>query len=310
MKSQNLTKKELEVYDLWISLNLSAKQISIRRKTTLSATYKHLRNIKKKGYDKSEKIRSSKLPMHSIMPTGKKYFRLHNLHLKVTPYYYYDRYKKNIGKPIFLGKWIIHVNTYNLEFQTKKKQSFDHKNIDKANNLARENLYYDIIPKIEERTGCEIIKDDKLNIKLVNHHIAEVRNGVAKLVEDKKLKILDDDGKVWVIIDKSLKTPELETVDPILAIDDQKLLQRHFNDLRKHDPMTNYELQLNLSDIVKTMQKIVDTNLETATRTNVLADHMASHGAFTNVISRIANVKLKEVERIKKQAGQTKLTKF
>ena len=108
--------------------------------------------------------------------------------------------------------------------------------------LARESLIK-AIQKTEHRVGCEILKDDKMNIELVNHHIAEVRNGIARLVTTKKIEITDEGGLIWAVIDLSLKVPEIETVDPKKALDDQRVLQRHLNSMRQEGALTVTELQ-------------------------------------------------------------------
>lgn len=256
INNNKLTQKELEVLEMVTIKNLTIKAILNRGQIKKSALYKHIRNLRIKGYlEKGGKTR-----MPAIMPLGKRYYRLHNLHFIITPYYFYERYKSYIGKSLFQDKWHIQINSKNIEFQTRSKASFDSQDIDECSRLCRYALEHALI-RIEERIGCEIIKEGKLNVRLLNHHLAEVENGIAKLMKGKKLEIQDEDGKVWGIIDLSPTVPELETVDPILAIDDQKKLQKHFNDMRKPDTPSNSELLSYLTDVAKN-QTIYNENIK------------------------------------------------
>ena len=267
-----LTKTQTEILEMYTVKKYTISQIANRRQTTKRAVYKILRELRQKGWLEKH---SSQKAMPSIMPLSKRYYRLHNLHYKVTPYYYYERYEKNIGKTIFYGKWVIHVNQRSLEFQTQAKKSFDSKDLNECPRLARESFIKAII-KMQERVGCEIIKDQKMNIELVNHHIAEVNNGIARLVQDKKLFIMDENGMIWAIIDKSLKVLETETIDPKYALDDARALEKHYNAMRKPEVMTNEELQVIVTEFAKNMQ----THVKVMKRIDKTIDR------FNNILKR------------------------
>lgn len=64
--------------------------------------------------------------------------------------------------------------------------------------------------------------------------VAWVGHAMAKKCEARKLKIhvRDQDGKLWLTVDKSLGEPELEAVHSTLHMDDAKMLEDFFNQLR------------------------------------------------------------------------------
>jgi predicted DNA-binding protein YlxM (UPF0122 family) len=236
--NNKLTKTEQEVLEMYDVKKYSVNLISKRRGTTPRAVYKILRVLKQKGWLEKH---GSQNTTPSITPISKRYYRLHNLHFIVTPYYFYDRFKKEVGKIVHYDKWVIKINSTTLEFQTKRKKSFNSTDINETSRLSRESIYK-AIRYIENETGCEVLKDRKMNIELVNHHIAEVNNGIAKNLKNKKLEISDEQGVVWCIVDMSLNIPELETVHPKQATDDMRSLEKHFKSMRVPDSPTVTDL--------------------------------------------------------------------
>ena len=150
-----LSKKQLEVYDLFYNQNLSISEIAKRRGTTFNAVKKIVRTlIKKKAIETGFKQGSKKvmpiiMPQSNIEPfLNNRYYRYHNLHFIITPYYFFDRYKnveKGFGIPY--GKWTITFNKKNIEIQLKRHESFDSKDIDECRRIAEEALT-DILYKL------------------------------------------------------------------------------------------------------------------------------------------------------------------
>jgi hypothetical protein len=234
--NKNLTEKEQRVMSLIETENLSTSKLARRLKLSQGRVSQIKHSLEEKGYLGLNKNLN---PMPMVMPS--KYFRLHDLHVITKPYYFYDRFKKDIGKSYYYDKWHIFINTENIEFQTKKKASFDSIDIDECVRDFRASLER-AIANVQDTAGCEILRDRRLNIKLVNQHIAEVNNGIAKLVKDKKLEITDENGEVWLVVDKSNKALELEEVHPIKAVDDAHKLEPHMNAMRKENSPTVIDL--------------------------------------------------------------------
>lgn len=239
--AQNLTKTEREVLNLYVVSGLSASDIANRRQTSVQAVYKILKKLHKKGYvEKGLNLGLKKTMPVTIKPQKwHRYFRLHGIHLKITPYYFYPKYSQNIGKlGTPYGKWMVMVNKNNVELQLQPMQSYDSPSLEECKEMLMGDIHKTLF-QIENRFGFEAWKNQRASITLVNHHIAEVNNGIARELQGTYMQIIGADSKVWCQIDMSIKRPELEFVHPRQAFDDAGLISAYLNDLRENQPLTN-----------------------------------------------------------------------
>lgn len=238
-----LSQRQTQILEMYVVLGLSTQEIASRLQITKRAVYKHLKKLQKKGFLEYRKIRGSQkhIPVSS-QPMWKRYFRLHNLHLKIEPYRFYPRYRENISKfGIPYNIWTIMINTLSVELIMLSQESFDSPDLNECKRLAQQNIQK-VIFHIENRFGFEAWKNQKCNITLVNHHIAEVENGIAKDVEGTFMQVTGSDHKIWCQIDLSIKKPELEFVHPRRAFDDAELISKYLNDWRDNNPPTSSEI--------------------------------------------------------------------
>ena len=87
----------------------------------------------------------------------------------------------------------------------------------------------------------------KYQVRMVKQHYADPNNELAKKYESegKKLHVIGEDGKTWLLIDNSQGVPELECVhsqDAVKDMDD--VVKTFFNDLRLHPVMPGEILQM------------------------------------------------------------------
>jgi hypothetical protein len=133
-----------------------------------------------------------------------------------------------------------------LEIYQDKESSFTGNTIEQCFEKAI-NYFNDIIYKIEARYNISIVKEGYHNISIVNGHLAEVNNGIAKelYLSKEYITIYGKDGKAWFKIDYSKKQfKEAETVHPRdFKRDAQIVFGKYLNDWRDNEPMTNSELQ-------------------------------------------------------------------
>lgn len=244
-KKQKISGAEAEILDLINSGDYTFNDILNSRQCKESYLYRVIRKLNKLGWEIKPKNIGTKKGMHILNLNKKKlpkrYFRLHNIHLIVTPYYYYPRYNESIGTIFPFENYTVTVNKENIELQLGEKESYDATTIEETREIFIKHLEK-ILPKIQNRVGFEAWKKGSLNIMQVNHHMAEVYNGVAVLRKGKKLKIEGKDGKIWAVVDKSTGAAEFETVDPKLATEDALKLRPYYNDWRDNQPPTNSEL--------------------------------------------------------------------
>jgi ASC-1-like (ASCH) protein len=306
-----LTPKQRDVYDLFYNQGFTITSIANSRKITYNAVRKTIKQLIKKGAIETGFKQGSKKEMPIIMTpqqieqfVDELYFRLHGLHFIVTPYYFYERYnsvKRGFGVPF--ANWKFTFNTKNIEVQSERGYSFDSKDMDECMRLCQDSLT-EILLKAGTKYGFEVFKEGRVSIRLVNHHLAEVRNGIAVMMQGKKLKIEGKDGKVWLTIDNSTKDPELETIDPLRALDDSRILRPYFEDMRDNHPPTNSEINQNLA----TTTKLVNTFVETK---EGLEKNIMSHLELLRRYTKNIMIQdQKNIRKLKDKASQTNLRRW
>lgn len=269
---ESLTQRQLEVYDLYFNLGYKIRDIANRRGVTYNAVKKIIKKLEKKGmvgrkvkggFKKSDGGHHGR-GFTLLNLTQGKYWRLHDLHLKITPYYFYQRYKEMVNRKAHcFGLWKVHVNKKNVEIQLSRECSFDAKEVDRCLEMFEDDLDM-LIPKLEHDIGCEIWKDRKFNIILIRGHLAEVENGIAKIKQDVKLVIFGEDGKVRIIVDKSTGLPELECVHSQQFVDDAKICQDQMGAWLRGAP-NNEQLSKNQLAIMESQKVLVQTVNQLAT---------------------------------------------
>lgn len=305
INNQNLTKTEQKVYDLWIGEDLSSFDIANRRGTKERIVKRHIQKIKEKGFDKTKSTLSTLLDMPiikdvSVLPD--RYYRLHNLHFIIRPYYFYPKYKNvERGFGIPFKRWTVTFNKHNIELQLKKKQSFDSIDINECRRLAHSELNVTLI-RLGMKYGFEVFKDGKCNIELVNHHFAEVRNGIAVKLKGKKLKI-SEDGEVWAVADQSIGVPEFETVDPLLATDDMKKLEGHYNAMR-------VEGSPNVTDLSKIAKQTLQAVQYNAKNINQNALTMGKYAKQVELHLTVLTKMGTALDSINRKLTQERLTRY
>lgn len=85
-------------------------------------------------------------------------------------------------------------------------------------------------PMVRDVLGCGLSSE----FRVCQGEVAFVGHEYAKRCAARKLKLLvrDQNGKVWLLVDKSLGVPELEATHPELQLEDGKVVERFWNDVR------------------------------------------------------------------------------
>lgn len=247
--------------------NHTITEISKLRETTRRATYKILSSLEEKGL--IENIGSPKQKVYNITRKGlegihsfvglKYNLRGHNIGFKIevldSPKNW-DKKRQQLLRLPFFNKRIKlknneqHLFSYQkLEIKTTSKSviiklpEILSKDLNEAIIQAMDMLY-DSLPKIERLFKVKLVKDYKANITIISQEWASLQDALAKLyrVENKKLYVTDEEGKIWLIADYSFNVDELETVLPETSDDDMDIVKRHMNDLRDNRPPTNSQL--------------------------------------------------------------------
>lgn len=240
-----------QVLDMLIGQELNEKQIASKRRCTPRAVRHILKKLKEKGYinnylpggSKNNTPVSLKGFQKSKFPIEKQW-RLHNLHFVLKPYYFYPRYHKlrteKGNYAIQYKEWSIKLHTDTIEIQLQDWAEFSNSDKWSAIRMADES-FNRTLREIQSRFGFEVWKDKKVNIKMVNHHLARNPSEIANARDGKYLFIKGHDGKIWFTIDKS-KGVEHEYQHPERALTDSEKVETYFNDILYKQPPTNSEL--------------------------------------------------------------------
>lgn len=262
----DLTKTEAEVFILLTKDFLTPTQVRIRRGISRQAIHIHIASLKRKGYLNSS-LQDVKQNVKETRCTSqaKRVFRLHGEEWNVKLIWKGEKYKRLINKSNLLNIDGNTIRLFNESLEIYSGHSYLNEDV---NVCIRESLDYNnrLFTRLESDLGIVIVKDRKLNRKLVKAHIADLDNEIAKdyVVTGDLLKVCtNDDGKLWFIGDFSLNRIEGEYIHPKTHKDDCNTVSDHLNDWRDNKPPVS-------SDIMKLINNIVDINFQTAAGLNAI----------------------------------------
>lgn len=251
-----ITRAEGEVLHLLTNEFLTPKQISIRRKTSKSITYRIIRSLKKKG------LIDKNLKRVHFFGIGSKpnMIRLHREEFNIKIIYKDYRYKKILEKSNTLMIDGNTVRLYRNSIEIYSGQMFLGETAHKATSRSIE--YWDrFIKRLENDLKVILLKSRYQNIKRVTAHYGETNNELAEDTNkaDKIKVFANEDGKLWFLIDNSFNLNEAETVHPITSYGDmQNKVSPFFNDMRDRKDIVT------ISDLVNIMKETLDLHKETA----------------------------------------------
>lgn len=257
-----ITKRQSEIYNLYIKEYKTIKQIATRLNISVQAVYKILKKLKNKGILSRfpQEIKNSEKGGCCHYSTSVSYgkIRLHNEQFKIIPFYKSKDYKINKRIMIDSNTIITYKNCImifsNTSFYGKTETEAEHK---------AQRYWNRFFIRVENDLNVLFLKNRKQNIKRVYAHYAEVNNELAQeaIKTKQKIRFKAEDNKSWLIADFSNKRPELETVHPQTAFIDMQTIRPFFNNLR-NDPHI-------LDKILNTINQLAEQNKLTATELNI-----------------------------------------
>jgi len=266
--SSQLSKVQDEILSMIINDSLTPPKIAKLRGTSLTAVYKTINILKKKGalnfkYKKVEKKRCT------TTSNKIKQIRLHaqEFNIKIIKKgKHYDKYK-NRSNTIIIDDNTIRLYENSIEVYSGK--SFFSEEVNKA--TAKSFDYWNrFFIRLENDLDVLIVKSRTKNINLVKHHYAYINNGVVKDWNENDIRIriyATEDNKLWFESDDSLNYDEVETVHKKTASQDMnRVVQPFFNDLRDNFP----EDVPTMTNILNCINKLSEQNLETAKGLNAV----------------------------------------
>lgn len=260
----DLSKEQQEVYDMLTNDYETPKNIAIRRKTSVTAVYKTINKLKKKGYLTQgftrglKRVESTKLQPSKLL---KKYIRLHGMEFNIKIINKSDNYSKlEKNEIIFIDGNTIRLYENSIELYSNEHLDFKGEDEWRATALAM-HYWQKIFTQIENRLKIIIVKEGYQNIRLVNSHYAEVNNEIAEECNKDKVKLnvyTTNEGKLWFKIDFSWNENEAETVHPDTSKPDMGRVKAVFNDIRDNDSYLPSKTKQNIDTTAHLLKSTTD----------------------------------------------------
>jgi hypothetical protein len=139
-----------------------------------------------------------------------------------------------------------------------------------------------------------ILKPGFSNINLVNCHIAQVGNELAKEVNKEQIKVYTlDDGKLWLVIDNSFNLHELETLHPKTALPDMRdIVAPYFNDMRQNPHYLPSSTKAYIDGLKENQDIILNTQKEYA---YAIKEHLNAIRTISKVMGGLRHKIVKDV---------------
>ncbi len=324
--TSKLTKAEKEVLDLITEEFLSIKQITQRRKCSRQAVYKIMKKLKNKG---ALDIGLQKVDKTQWCPSD---IRLHGQEFNIKILWQDHKYQKALQKSntIFLNGHIIRLYKNSIEIYAGEGKSFFGK--DESEATSKSLAYWKkLFIRLEHDLKIIIIKNRSQNIRIVNQHYARGDSEIYEnAIQNKKVirVFAKEDGKLAFITDDSFGFNEDETVHPRTAQKDRRAVDKHVNDWRLHDSLTNSELtNVTKENTIQQQQTIATVNnlvklqkelprligkwgnqLDQYHRENL--SHLKLIQEYRKENVRWRKAKVKEIKKDLKLGTQSKITDF
>jgi len=267
--------QQREILRLYTEEFLTARQIAIRRNCHVSAVYKILGKLRKRGL-------LSRVPKGGRMGVEKsgttfrprqRLIRLHGQQFHIKILHSDKRYLKVLNSCNRLDVDGNTVMLYPDSVEVYGKNDFYSEDVDKATAKSMD-YWTRFFYRLENDLKILIVKSRSQNIKVVSSHYAEVENELARdcNIKAERIKVFArDDGKLWFLIDNSLNLNEAETVHPGTAKSDMgEVIKPFFNDLREFGLRGG--VPPTLSQLMSLVAEVVAVNKETASGLNALVN--------------------------------------
>lgn len=264
--SRSLSPAQEEVLHLLTNDFLTVKQIALRRQTTIRAVNKIKRKLIEKGL--------LGIVPRQVLKTGGPStldgnldgrIRLHAEHFLINIIQCDGRYRERVKKGTV--KFVLDAHTVMLHrnsIEVYSGMSFYGETPGVADHRAMD-YWTRYFTRLEQEVKAILLKPRSQNITRVRAEFADMRNELATsaLKEHEKIRIVGDDGRVWLIVDNSFSLQELETVHKTRSKGDmQSIVQPFFNDLRDSDgnvllPQAASQLMVRIEQNIMDLQRSV-----------------------------------------------------
>ena len=311
---KSLTKAEKEVLEMITEKFYNIKQMQLIRNCSRQAVYKIVKKLKDKGA-----LNLGLQKVDKNQPTCQPYLnnqvRLHGQEFNIKILWQDSNYQRVLKKSniLYIDGHTIRFYKNSIEIYAGEGTSFF---ADDESRAEKKSFVYwkKFFAKLENRLKIILIKEGSSNIRIVAQHFSrgdsEIYQNAAK--NGKLIKVYaEEDGKLCFITDDSFSMNEDETVHPTTAKPDRGAIDKHINDWRLKNPMTNSQIQQLVGQNAQSVSGMMNMQKNLPLVLNKLEQQIASHLALIQEYRR-ENIRWRKAEtkKIKKNINQSKLGEF
>ena len=283
----SLTLAEKDVLRLLTIEFLSPIQIAYIRKCSHQAVYKVIRHLRKKGFltNANTGVANEECSLQPMQPftTGQENkespIRLHGQEWNIRILYKDERYvlSRKRGDTFKLDDNTVRLHEDTIEVYSGK--SFAAKDEHEAERKSLE-YWYAFFIRLENQLKVTIFKERAQNFRMVKvGHYARANSDVYKstVEHEGKIKVYCPiDGKLAFVTDDSFGLGEDETLHPKTAKIDRGNIDKHINDWRLNNPLTNTEITQMIKHLAAENALTAENLKETSAGLLSLAEFMKS----------------------------------
>jgi len=226
------------------------KQARIAETLNISkqAVSKMVIKLRKKGLIKGGVDKGGVVRLVNPLQGRDENWRYHALEFEIKPYYFTKKYedmRQHLGSHcIPFGNWKLILYKRKVIMWLNGGTDFVHPDKHTAIRMSMAD-FQKALTFAANRYGFRVWKDQKANIRILKHHLAKTNSKLNEAVDEGHVKLKGEDGKVWLILDRSKGLKEHEYVHTQQAVDDSDRVEAWLTDIRQHDlptPLQSYEM--------------------------------------------------------------------
>jgi hypothetical protein len=229
---KELTKKQKKVLRSY-NKGKSVYDIAAELKISRQAVEKHLNACIKKGRLQMVAKKRVAYPHATYL-----HWRIHGLHFLCKPWYYMDKYHKNLdrvgGFNIKYKHWRLILHRNSIEIRQIRNHEYKGHTQEQVTNKLIEGFDADLA-KMEQIYGFKVRKERKQNIRLCRIHLVKGDSALSKST-DEFIRLYNKLGECYLIIDKSKGGHDHEYVNTNTHKIDADTLEPVFQDYLDNCP--------------------------------------------------------------------------
>lgn len=262
---KDLTIKQKTTLEAYLS-GKSVYDIASDLKITRQAVEKHLRACQKKGW------------LHMVAqkrvasPPATYLWRIHGLHFLVRPYYFTDKYQKNLKKlggfNIRYSNWRIILHRNQIELRQIAGHEYVGKTQDEVYERMIEAFSRDLL-RIEQIYGFRSEKQRKQSVRLCRIHLVKGNSPISKNTKE-HMAFYNKLGERFLLVDKSKGGFDHEGVHADTHRLDMENIENMLQDYSDQSSPRPQEVWQILSAIIKYQKDAQALHRDTAATLNII----------------------------------------